>query len=381
MVTIPVMQPWLGREEAESAAAVIASGWVAQGPRVAAFEQAVAARVEADEGVALSSGTAALHLALAVLGIGPGDEVIVPSLSYIATTSAVTYVGASPVFADVERDTQNVTVETIRAAWSSRTKAVVAVHQAGIPADLEPIAELCRAAGAALIEDAACALGSTYHGQPVGSHSELVAFSFHPRKVITTGEGGMLLVNRGAERADRARRLREHGVNVGAWSRHHLVQPSLETYSEVGFNFRMSDVQAAIGLTQLERLDRIVGRRRALAARYHELLADVPGLLMARDPGFGTGNFQSFWALLPEAFPVPRDALLARMAAQGISARRGIMAAHQEPAFAHLQTGELPVTDLLTSRSFILPLFHAVKEDDQVRVANVIREAGGLPAV
>jgi dTDP-4-amino-4,6-dideoxygalactose transaminase len=377
-VTIPLMQPWLGPEEGEAAGAAVASGWVAQGPRVAAFEAAVAARVAADQGVAVSSGTTALHLALVLLGVGPGDEVIVPSLSHIATTSAVTYVGAAPVFADVDPRTQNLTADTVAAVWSQRTRAVIAVHQAGIPADLEPIAARCAAAGVDLVEDAACALGSTYRGRPVGSHSELVAVSFHPRKVITTGEGGMLLVSRPGAWAQRARRLRDHGVSAGAWSRHQRAQPSLETYTEVGFNFRMSDVQAAIGLVQLGRLDQILARRRVMAARYHELLADVPGVVTARDPAYGEANFQSFWILLPEEFPTTRDALLGTLAKRGIAARRGIMAAHREPAFAHLPAAHLPVTDALTRRSLILPMFHAMAEADQVRVANVIRQAAGL---
>jgi len=379
-MTVPLMQPWLGIDEEQAAADAVRSGWLAQGPRVAAFETALASRVGAEHAVAVSSGTTALHLGLLLLGLGAGDEVIVPSLSYIATASAVTYVGATPIFADVELRTQNVSLQTISAVLSARTKAVIAVHQAGIPADVEPIQSALGAAGVAIVEDAACALGVIYRGREIGSHSDLVAVSFHPRKVITTGEGGMLLLSGdgAAEHVERARRLREHGVSIGAWERHRSVTKLGEHFPEVGFNFRMSDVQAAVGLVQLGRLEQIVARRRELAAKYQELLGDVPGLLIARDPDYGETNYQSFWVLLPDDFPVSRDQLLAAMDAAGISCRRGIMAAHLEQAFSHLPPVELPNTETLAARSLILPLFHAMTDDDQVSVANILRRHAGM---
>jgi perosamine synthetase len=215
------------------------------------------------------------------------------------------------------------------------------------------------------------------------AHSDLVAVSFHPRKVITTGEGGMLLLSgeRAAERVERARRLREHGVSVGAWARHVEENPGPEHFPEVGFNFRMSDVQAAVGLVQLDRLELIVARRRKLAANYHELLGDVPSLQMAADPGNGETNYQSFWVLLPNDFPVTRDRLLQAMDAAGISCRRGIMAAHLEGAFSHLPHSNLPNTETLSARSLILPLFHTMTDDDQVAVANVLRQQAGMSPV
>jgi dTDP-4-amino-4,6-dideoxygalactose transaminase len=382
-MTVPLMQPWLGAEEEQAAAEAVRSGWLAQGPRVAAFETALASRVGADHAVAVSSGTTALHLGLLLLGVGPGDEVIVPSLSYIATASVVTYVGATPVFADVELTTQNVTAETIAAVAGPRTKAVIVVHQAGIPADIERIRSAMAAAGLAIFEDAACGLGASYRGRTIGSHSALVAVSFHPRKVITTGEGGMLLLSgdRATEHAERARRLREHGVSAGAWARQRTPIPSSEHFPEIGFNFRMSDVQAAIGLVQLGRLSRIVARRRELATNYQELLADVPGLLLARDPDDGETNYQSFWVLLPDDFSVSRDQLLSAMDAAGISCRRGIMATHLEQAFAHLPPVTLPNTEKLCARSLILPLFHTMSDDDQVSVANVLRRQAGMSLV
>jgi dTDP-4-amino-4,6-dideoxygalactose transaminase len=371
---IPVIRPWLGAEEAEAAAAVIASGWVAQGPKVAEFEEAFAAAVHAQHAVALSSCTAALHLALAVAGIGPGDEVVVPSLSFIATTNAVRYVGANPVFADVDPVTQNLTPETVEQVLTGRTRAVILVDQAGIPADLDGMQALCSPRHITVIEDAACAAGSTYRGRPVGAGAELAAFSFHPRKLVTTGEGGMLTTPDGHVAA-RLRRLREHGMDVSAAQRHKNSQPVIEHYVEIGYNFRLTDVQAAIGLVQLGKLACVVARRRELAQRYQRLLADVPGLQTANDPGYGTTNYQSFWVAFPADFPVSRDDLLLALADAGISARRGIMAAHLEPPYVGCARTPLPVTERLTTCSLILPLFHEMTESDQDLVVSVIRAA------
>ena len=187
MSTVPVMRPFLGAEEAAAAAEAVLSGWVAQGPRVAAFERAFAEHVQADHGVAVSSCTAALHLALVLHGIGPGDEVVVPSLSFIATANAVRYTGATPVFADVDLQTGNLTAKTVDAVRTGATRAVLVVHQAGVPADLDDLRSLCDPLGLPVLEDAACAAGSTYRGRPVGAGSPLAAWSFHPRKLLTTG--------------------------------------------------------------------------------------------------------------------------------------------------------------------------------------------------
>ncbi|MCW2641326.1 MAG: NAD-dependent epimerase/dehydratase [Dactylosporangium sp.] len=368
---IPVIVPVLGEEEAQAAADVVRSGWVAQGPRVAEFERAFAETVGAGHGVAVSSCTTALHLALVVLGVGPGDEVVVPSLSFIATANAARYVGATPVFADVDLATGNLTPATIDAVRTARTRAVIGVHQGGVPADVDALRAACADWGVALVEDAACAAGSTVRGRPASAGALLAAWSFHPRKVITTGEGGMLTTD-DPELAARLRRLREHGMNVSAAERHASAQPVLESYLETGFNYRMTDIQAAIGLVQLRKLDELVTRRRELAARYHELLADLPGLSPVRDPAYGTSNFQSFWVLLESG---GRDEALAALAAVGVSARRGIMAAHLEPAYKGAGTVSLPNTERLTRDSLILPLYHDMTDAEQGYVVDVLRAA------
>jgi len=368
---IPVIVPVLGEEEAQAAADAVRSGWVAQGPRVAEFERAFAAAVGAQHGVAVSSCTTALHLALVVLGVGPGDEVVVPSLSFIATANAARYVGATPVFADVDLATGNLTVDTIDAVRTDRTKAVIAVHQGGVPADVRALRAAAERWGVALVEDAACAAGATAHGRPVGAGALIAAWSFHPRKVITTGEGGMVTTD-DPEWAARLRRLREHGMNVSAAERHASAQPVLESYLETGFNYRMTDIQAAVGLVQLSKLDMLVARRRALAARYHALLAGVPGVTPVRDPAHGTTNYQSFWVLLDGG---GRDEALKALAGAGVSARRGIMASHLEPAYRDVRSAALPATERLTRDSLILPLYHGMTGDEQEYVVDVLRSA------
>lgn len=375
---IPIMRPWLGEEEAAAAAEAVASGWVAQGPRVAEFEKAFAATIGTGHAVAVSSCTAALHLALIVAGIGPGDEVVVPSLSFIATTNAVRYVGARPVFADVDVATQNLVPETVAPCLSSRTRAVILVDQAGIPADLYAMRALCDPRGVTVIEDAACAAGSTYRGRPAGAGAAIATYSFHPRKLITTGEGGMITTSDSLVAA-RIRRLREHGMDVSAADRHVSKQPVIEHYTEVGFNFRMTDIQAAIGKVQLRKLEQLVVRRRQLAERYQSLLSCIPGIQTAGDPGYGTTNYQSFWILLPDDSPVTRDEVLHDLAQAGISARRGIMAAHLESAYADHPHAELPITEKLTARSLILPLFHDMTEEQQDFVVSAVRASQDQP--
>ena len=380
MSRISVMRPWLGPEEAEAVHRVLESGWIAQGPRTAEFERAFARAQGVSHGVATSSGTAALHLALVVAGIQPGDDVIVPSFSFLAIANAVTYAGARPVFADVDLITGNATAETLDAVITPRTTAVIGVDQGGTPLDLDPVRELCDRHSLALVENAAGAVGSTYRDRPVGAGADITVWSFDQDAVLTTGEGGMLTTDN-PEWAARARRLREHALETSAVERHESVPSALERYPEVGFDYRMTDLQAAVGLVQLGKLPEMVRRRRALAHEYQDVLSTVPGLRYVTDPDYGRNNFQSFWIEVLPGFPLDRDELLAWLVADGISARRGVMASHRQDAYAgHSgRVRPLPVTERLTDHTLVLPVFHTMTAEEHRRVTESLQSASQAP--
>jgi dTDP-4-amino-4,6-dideoxygalactose transaminase len=378
---IPVAKPWIGEPEAEAARRPLLSGWVTQGPEVAAFESEFAAAVGAPHACAVANCTVALHLALRAAGVGEGDDVVTVSHSFIATANAIRYVGARPVFADVELGTYNVRPELVAEAITPRTRAILCVHQMGMPCDLAGLVELGRRRGLPLIEDAACATGSEVRWgdewQRIGRpHGDVACFSFHPRKLVTTGDGGMLTTAR--PDWDRKFRLwRQHSMNVPDTVRHGADQVIFEEYAELGFNYRMTDLQAAVGREQLKRLPAMIERRRMQAERYRELLADVPGLGLPVEPAWARSNWQSFCVVLP-AGSVQREVMQA-MRDAGVSTRRGIMCAHREPAYARepwlAGPSGLAVSEEAQDRGLILPLYHELRADEQEAVTNALREA------
>lgn len=378
MTDIPITRPHLTGGEGAAVAEVIASGWVSQGPRVREFEQAFAARVGAAEAVATTSCTTALALALHACGVGPEDEVIVPSLSFIATANAVWHCGARPVFADIDPRTYNLDAEAAERAITARTKAIMPVHQVGLPADMDAFIALGKRHGVTIVEDAACAIGATYKGRPIGSLPSLACFSLHPRKVITTGEGGMIAVQDVAL-ADRLRRLRAHGMDTSDLARHTASDVIIETYPERGFNFRMTDMQAALGLCQLQELDWILERRRKLAQRYTAALQRIPHLEPPYEPPYAQRTWQSYCVRLAPGAPVERTELMRNLLRDGIATRRGVMAIHEEASYAGAAE-QLPHTEAVTRETLMLPLFPALSEEQQDYVidrlaANVLAQA------
>ena len=377
---IPVARPWLDERDADAARRAILSGWVTQGPEVAAFERELAAAVGAPHACAVSSCTTALHLALAALGVAAGDEVITVSHSFIATANAVRYCGAVPVFVDVRPDTYNIDPTLIEAAITARTKAVLVVHQLGMPCELDAILDITARHRIPVVEDAACAIGSEIRwqgqwerlGRP---HGDVACFSFHPRKLLSTGDGGML-TTRNADLDARFRLLRQHGMSVPDTVRHASTRVVFEEYTVAGFNYRMTDIQAAIGRVQLSRLAEIVSRRRELAARYGQALQHVAGITPATEPEWARSNWQSYTVRLEP--PLDQRRVMQRMLDEGVATRRGVMNAHREPAYppgSWRGSGPLTTGERLQETTIVLPLYHQMTPDEQDRVVASLKRA------
>lgn len=361
---IPIAKPYLTKDEAQSAYDTILTGWVTQGPRVEEFEKKFCEYTGADYAVAVSNCTTALHLAMIVAGISKDDEVICPSMSYVATANCIKYVGAKPVFAEIERDTYNISAEHAETLITEKTKAILLVHQIGMPGNIDAFKTLCNKHNIKLIEDAACAIGSSYKGKKIGSHSELVCFSFHPRKVITTGEGGMIATSN-PEYYKRMKLLRQHAMSVNDRVRHQSDKVLFEDHLELGYNYRMTDFQAAIGLQQLKKLDWIISKRREIALRYNNELKEIDCIILPEEKEGYFSNYQSFSIYIKETCSISRNELMQKLLNAGIASRRGIMTSHRESAYkSDYNEIHLPVSEDASDRSIMIPIYIPMESSD-----------------
>lgn len=369
---IPIAKPYLTTDEAQAAYNTILTGWITQGPRVAEFEEKFAAYTGARFAIAVSNCTTALHLSMIVAGVGEGDEVICPSMTYIATANAIKYVGAKPVFAEVRED-YNLDPSDTERKITHKTKAILLVHQIGMPADIDAFQKLAAKYNLKLIEDAACAAGASYKGKKIGCHSELVCFSFHPRKVISTGDGGMITTNR-EDYYNRLKLLRQHGMSVNDRVRHESKTVIFEDHVEVGYNYRMTDIQAAVGIKQLEKLDWIVDERRKIAAAYDEAFRDIECIRLPAEGKDNYSNWQSYSIYLEKNCPVDRDTLMQKLLDEGIATRRGVMTIHRETAYKNSEClTEMPVSEDLQDHSIILPLFVPMSNPELQKIVSTFK--------
>lgn len=377
---IALSLPCFEGDEIEGLQRVLASGWVTQGPEVAAFEREFAEAHGASYGVACTSGSTALHLILAALGVGPGDEVMVPSFTWVATVNAVLLTGAEPVLLDVDPRTFNLRADVIASRLTTRTRAIVAVHLFGLCADVQAIA--AQAPGVPIVEDAACAAGGLHRGTQAGSLGVAAAFSFHPRKTLTTGEGGMVTTSDSAL-AERLRRLRNHGASMPSDLPSPPPPHAMPIVSELGFNYRMTDLQAALGRRQLTRLPGFIAERRRLASRYTEGLSDLPWLrLPAGQPGapeLAEHTFQSYVCIVDEAaLGRSRNDLMDELAAAGIATRPGTHAVHMLAYHRErlgVAPGVLPGATICDGASMAIPMHNRLSDADQDYVIERLRAA------
>lgn len=377
--SIAISLPFTGDEEWQATREPLATGWLTQGPQVAEFEKAFAERHGVAHALATTSCTTGLHLILAAMGIGPGDEVIVPAFTWVATANVVVYCGATPLFADVDRRTNNIDPADVARRITPRTRAVIAVHLFGLCADMGALRAVVPS-HIPIIEDAACAAGATYRGRSAGSLGLAGAFSFHPRKSITTGEGGMVTTN-DATLSETANMLRNHGASISEEQRHKGPRPYLlPEFNLLGYNYRMTDLQGAVGLVQLGKLDRFIGERAQWAAYYARELSGIDWIRMPAEPLDGQHAWQAYVLYVdPTKAPMPRNDIMERLQAGGISTRPGTHAVHMLGYYATryaLRPEDYPAAMDCNDNTMAIPLHNRMTEDDYAYVVSALRQLG-----
>lgn len=377
MRNIQISLPCTGEDEWQAVREPLMTGWLTQGPKVAAFEKAFAERHQVKHALATTSCTTGLHLILAAMGIDPGDEVIVPAFTWVATANVVIYCGAIPVFADVDPVTNNIDPADIARKLSPRTKAVIVVHLFGLCADMDAVRAVLPA-HVKIVEDCACATGASYKGNIAGGLGDAAAFSFHPRKSITTGEGGMVTTNE-EQLAEIANMLRNHGASVSEEQRHKGPKPYLlPEFNLLGFNYRMTDLQGAVGLVQLGKLDQFIAERQTWAEFYRTALADIPWIRMPVFPDNGVHAWQAFVTYVdPKTAPMSRNQMMEKLQTVGISTRPGTHSVHTLGYYRQrfeLKADDFPGAFDCDQNTMAIPLHNRMNADDYQYVVDAIHE-------